>query len=300
VTEFVAIRRERAAARPDAPRLLLAHGLADSASVWRSFLDRFATGAEVWTADLPWRGEGVAGWSRHTDVGAWLAAALDAVPGRPDVVVAHSFAANVLLDLLDSRPDGYRPRGVVLVAPSYAGTPAEFTWDSIPEGVRRLRETLEEGIRVRAGSRLAPDIRAAMADRLHDAVGPYGWLRFFDLLLRTPLLRTGRLRMPCAVVAGRGDRTSPLPGCAALAAALPGAVLHVVEDAGHFPMIDQPDRFAAVVDRFVAGLPPAPARPEERARARVTGQAHHRVVAAAVRGLEHQHLDRLQAPELPR
>jgi pimeloyl-ACP methyl ester carboxylesterase len=72
--------------------------------------------------------------------------------------------------------------------------------------------------------------------------------------MHNPKLR-GRLRrvdVPTLVVWGASDRlVAPAYG-QAFAAAIPGARFHVLPRAGHFPYLEQPDAFAAVVTRFLA------------------------------------------------
>jgi pimeloyl-ACP methyl ester carboxylesterase len=69
---------------------------------------------------------------------------------------------------------------------------------------------------------------------------------------------TGRLdaiAVPTLVIAGRWDVTAPPTGARALAAAIPGATLHVVPRATHHPMAEAPDAFAEVVRSFAGQIP---------------------------------------------
>jgi pimeloyl-ACP methyl ester carboxylesterase len=91
-----------------------------------------------------------------------------------------------------------------------------------------------------------------MTLRIRDRVGPYGWVRFFETYLRTPRLRTERLRAPCLVVSGERDFVRFPADAQALAAALPDSRLHVLADCGHFPMVEQPAELATLVAAFLA------------------------------------------------
>ena len=64
--------------------------------------------------------------------------------------------------------------------------------------------------------------------------------------------RQDRLTMPVLVVAGREDYQIGLAPQEALGNALPNAHLMVVEHAGHFPYVDEPDEFAEGVLSFLA------------------------------------------------
>ncbi|GGS36243.1 alpha/beta fold hydrolase [Actinokineospora fastidiosa] len=83
-------------------RLLLLHGLANSATVWQNFTDH-DTGCATWAADLPWRGEGVAGWSHRGDLTDWIAQAVNALATpAPDPVADHF--ASPTPHLIDTAP----------------------------------------------------------------------------------------------------------------------------------------------------------------------------------------------------
>jgi pimeloyl-ACP methyl ester carboxylesterase len=58
-----------------------------------------------------------------------------------------------------------------------------------------------------------------------------------------------RIRVPTLVIHGERDRMVPLERGRALAAAIPGAELHVIPGAGHVPYVTHP---AAVVDQLAA------------------------------------------------
>ncbi|MFE9635239.1 alpha/beta fold hydrolase [Streptomyces sp. NPDC006463] len=240
------------------PRVLLLHGLAANDSVWERVIPLLPSSYEVWTARLPWRTETIGEWNDQPNLRGWLAKALEAVPGGADVVVAHSMAANVLLDLLDQKNRGgvdalrqFGIRGLVLVSPFYRSRTEQFDWSTIAYYLNDFHLIMEEGIRAHSGGRLPADIQQAMGERVRDRVGPYGWFRFFDLYLRTPALQTGRITAPALVLAGEDDFAARAEEGVALAEALPDAVSRVLPGSGHFPMLDAAEPFAAAVSSFV-------------------------------------------------
>ncbi|WP_406200628.1 alpha/beta hydrolase [Kitasatospora sp. NBC_01560] len=262
----VAVERRTAGS---GPRVLLLHGLAANDTVWDAVLPALPADFQLWTARLPWRTETVADGfgAGFGDDGlrAPLAEALAAVPGGPEVVVAHSMAANVLLDLLAGPgADGDAPgrggiRALVLVSPFYRRRADEFDWDTISYYLNDFHLIMEEGIRAHSGDRIPADLRRAMGERVRDRVGPYGWFRFFDLYLRTPALATDRITLPTLVLAGGTDFAARPGEAVALAAALPDARCLVLPGSGHFPMLDAAQRFAAAVSDFVHTTPGLPA-----------------------------------------
>ena len=61
----------------------------------------------------------------------------------------------------------------------------------------------------------------------------------------------GQVTAPLLVLAGRHDRTCPPEASQATAAGVPGAQLHIFEQSGHMPFVEQPDEFLDVVREFL-------------------------------------------------
>ncbi|WP_422770167.1 alpha/beta fold hydrolase [Plantactinospora sp. WMMC1484] len=261
-------------------RTLLLHGLGSSRAIWDRFESRAPAWLELWDAELPWASTGDSGWSHHADTTGPAARALAAVPGGADLVVAHSFAASMLLELLGragaaTGPESVRPamapaaptvplpRAVVLVSPFYRPGTGDFDWAAIDYYLNDFHRILEEGIRVSAPAGLPAEIRAAMGCRVRERIGPYGWMRFFDAYLRTPFLPVADLALPLLVVAGDGDFAARPGDGRALAEAAPDGRYALLADCGHFAMVEHPDRFAALVADFARPLSAADTAPEQ-------------------------------------
>ena len=67
------------------------------------------------------------------------------------------------------------------------------------------------------------------------------------------LTRAGTLTVPCWFVHGTGD-PRPAGAVADLAAAVPGAELHLLEGAGHEPWCEQPESFGELLGRLLTSL----------------------------------------------
>lgn len=242
------VRRRRTARTAGPPvRVLLLHGLAGSTSVWRAY-DRLAPdGVETWEALLPWRAEGDPGWSLGDDPADHVEHALDGVPGGADAVVVHSFTAGPALEVLARRSPRRGPRAAVVVAPFHRRSPEDFTWDDALYYLGGFHRILEEGVRIGTGDRVSPELRGAMALRVRDRIGPYGWQQFFGAYLRSPWLDVDALRLPVLVLAGADDFAAPPGDARALASALPDGRFQLFGDCGHFAMAEQPQLFADAV-----------------------------------------------------
>ncbi|WP_251070428.1 alpha/beta fold hydrolase [Streptomyces sp. ISL-96] len=253
--DSVPVRLRRAARATDRRpvRVLMLHGLAGSTAVWRRFTELAADELELWEAALPWAADGDTRWSHDPDPVALVAQALAGVPDGVDLLIAHSFAANAALELLAGRP-APRPGAAVLVSPFHRRSPEDFDWDTATYYLGGFQRIVDEGLRVGSDGRLPTELRAAMALRVRDRIGPYGWMRFFDAYLRSPFLDTAAIGLPALVLTGEHDFAAPPDDARALAGALPDAQLRVFEESGHFPMAEQPELFAESVRSFLPAL----------------------------------------------
>jgi len=64
------------------------------------------------------------------------------------------------------------------------------------------------------------------------------------------------IRCPTVVMAGRQDRWATLAQHEAMVAAIAGATLEVIEDAGHFTPVEQPEAVTAVLLRWIGAAAP--------------------------------------------
>jgi pimeloyl-ACP methyl ester carboxylesterase len=92
-----------------------------------------------------------------------------------------------------------------------------------------------------------------MSEKVRDRIGAYGWLRFFELFSRTPLLDLAALTMPCVVAGGEHDNASFPADCRALAAALPNARAEILPGHGHHLMLEAPERVAELITELKEG-----------------------------------------------
>lgn len=63
-----------------------------------------------------------------------------------------------------------------------------------------------------------------------------------------------RLTCPALLVWGREDRVTPLATAEEFARLMPNARLHILEECGHVPMVEQPHAFELLLAEFLEGL----------------------------------------------
>ncbi|BCK55939.1 alpha/beta fold hydrolase [Nocardia wallacei] len=256
--------RRSAVDGPSPVRMVLLHGMGGGTNNWNALAPHLDPAVEVWEAALPWAATADPAWAVERDAGIWIQRALAQCPGgTPDVVAAHSFAANAVLELMDRRGGGWEP-ATVLLSPFYRAAVSEFEWDSVRYYFDGFRTMLDQGVALTLGDRVDPGVRTDMVERMCAWMGPYTWLRFFDSYLRTPTLRLAGITAPTLLIGGAHDPGALAAGVHALGAALPGSETVILDDAGHFAMSERPGAVAAAVNDFVSRTAAPGARPRVR------------------------------------
>ena len=187
-------------------------------------------------------------------------------------LLGHSAGANLVYGYAAAHPD--RVGRLVLVTPSVRGLGID-TPDAARSEVAELRagepwyaEAAAALARVQAGAGAESDwaaIMPLMYGRWDDDVRAYdAWMaEQSDGELETAFVADGafdpeatraalaQLDVPVLVLAGSYDTGNPPSVMAEVAAVFPSAELVVQEGAGHFPWVDDPQRFLGLVEGFV-------------------------------------------------
>jgi 3-oxoadipate enol-lactonase len=64
--------------------------------------------------------------------------------------------------------------------------------------------------------------------------------------------KLSQIRVPTLVIAGADDMGTPLSMSEAIANGIPGATLEVIDNASHLSVAEQPEKFASLVQGFLA------------------------------------------------
>ena len=260
---------------PDAPPVVLLHGLgATNASLLPTLWD-LSTDYRVLAPDLPGHGSSAAPYGSYDArfFARWLAGYLDAVGVPSCVLVGNSLGGRVALEVALLEPD--RVDGLVLLAPAVAfrklrqfvpvvrlarpeaaALPLPMTRGMARVTLRRMfaqparlppqsyDAAAGEFVRVyrRAAYRVAffSSLRQIYLD---DAFGDEGFWR-----------RLPSLRPPALFLWGERDRLVPAGFARHVASALPNARSVVLADCGHVPQFELPDRTHAEVRAFLREL----------------------------------------------
>jgi proline iminopeptidase len=67
--------------------------------------------------------------------------------------------------------------------------------------------------------------------------------------------RLDQIHAPCLVLVGRHDIPTSWQQSERIARRIPGSEVVVLEDSGHFPWLEEPERFFAALQEWLAKLP---------------------------------------------
>ncbi len=233
------------------PTICLVHGSGGTGAVWMRQMEGLADVARVVAPDLPGHGESSGDGLDGIEHGATVVRALlDALDVRTVVIGGHSMGGGVAQAFALAYPD--RVAGLILV-----GTGARLR--VLPEVFERLERDYEAGVRYltrMAVADAAPselvDSLAAQAARTAPSVHARDFraCNAFDVLARI-----GAIRVPTLAIVGSEDRLTPPKYARFFEEHIAGTRLVVVDGAGHYVQVEQPDATTGAIREFLATLP---------------------------------------------
>jgi pimeloyl-ACP methyl ester carboxylesterase len=250
--------------------LLLIHGLGTDRGVWADAAPLLAHGRRVIAIDLPGFGDSPPAGEGFDlrDVAVAIDDGLRERIPTPYRVLGHSLGGAVALMLARTRPD--RVAGLILSAPAGFRPRSE----PLARAAARSAPALLHARRLVGGRLVRSPVarRALLWGALHDAgrIAPErarsmleasGRARRLPEATRAAVTAdlAGQLRateIPAGMMWGERDPLMPEPTTEAIRRCRPEAPVELVRDAGHVTQVEQPELFAAAVDRLLMQLDP--------------------------------------------
>jgi pimeloyl-ACP methyl ester carboxylesterase len=254
--------------RGTGPPMVLLHGFGGSTFSWRYAIDVFARTHRVVALDFPGFGYSERNSSLalgHNDHAHRVARLMDELGIAGATVVGHSMGGAIAQRLALLHPD--RVEQLMLVSSVNAGE--RRAWERASQRLRGMQ------IVGPAIERNPAVVRMAIGKALRQMVYDPAWVTK-DVIegYATPLARPGTARSlvrmalcareeepielaaiaaPTLVVSTTADRAVPMDIGKTIASGIPGADLVVMDELGHLPYEEAPERFHAVLDAFVSG-----------------------------------------------
>jgi 2-hydroxy-6-oxonona-2,4-dienedioate hydrolase len=222
---------------PDAPAVILVHGIGVSSSYFIPLASVLAPHCRVYAPDLPGFGES---WKPERtlllpELGSWLGRWIETAQPGPATVVGQSFGSQVVVDLAVRRPD--LVRRLVLQGPT--GDPRAQT----------IRQQLFRWAR---GVGKEPDSLSGITRADYRKAGMRRVLRTWINSLHDRLdLKLFRVQAPTLVLRGENDVIAPQEWVERAAAMLPDGRWAVVPDGLHAINYSSPVGFAEAILPFV-------------------------------------------------
>lgn len=245
----VALHYETAGAGPG---ILLTHGFAASARMWRRQLEAFAGAHRVIAWDM--RGHGgtdspadPAAYSEEASV-ADMAAVLDACGEERAIVGGLSLGGYLSLAFHLAHPGRTRALMLFDTGPGYNNADAREGWNRF--AIARAEAFETRGLEAVGGSSEVRDAGHRSADGLAKAARGMLTQRDARVIRSLPAIAVPTLNLVGA------DDANFLAAHGYMGDQIPGATSVVIPDAGHGANLDQPDAFNAAVRAFLDALPP--------------------------------------------
>jgi pimeloyl-ACP methyl ester carboxylesterase len=262
----------------EGPPILLIHGVAGSSEQWEPVMRLLADEFTVLAPDLLGHGRSAKPRGDYS-LGAYASGLRDLTValGLDDAtVVGHSLGGGIALQFAYQFPE--RTSRVVLVSSGGLGREVHFLLRAATLPGSELVLPLISNERVlgagtavsgflgRLGLRTGPDI--AEFARGYATLADGDSRRAFLHTLRAVIDHGGQRvnatdrlylaeDMPSLIVWGRRDPIIPVSHAGIAHRGMPGSRLEVFDDAGHFPQLDEPDRFADALNEFISTSEPA-------------------------------------------
>lgn len=238
---------------PGGATIVFAHALGMDHSQWTDVISLLPPGLRIISFDLRGHGASSTPPAPYT-MGALVRDAetlLDHLQVKDCVFVGSSIGGMVGQGLAVKRLDQIRALVLTNTA-TKIGT--KETW------ARRIDGTRENGLAAQLQTDLAQSFSAAFlttpaiskwvallcTQRIDGAVGCAAAIAGTDFYTTT-----ASLRLPSLVIASANDAITPTDMVRELAELIPGATYRLIRKSGHFPMIEQPETFAALLVSFL-------------------------------------------------
>ncbi len=238
---------------PALPAIVFLHGAGMDHSVWALLARSFAHhGFGVLAPDLPGHGRSTGTpLSSIAALADWTAALIDAAGVATARIVGHSMGTLIALETA-ARHSG-KVSGLGLIA---TAAPMRVSDDLLNAAKANDHAAIDmmsiwgEGYRATLGGSMAPGLwMLGSAERLLERARP--GVIFADLsacnAYTEALAAAAKVTVPSIVIQGSRDVMTPLKGGKAIAAAIPGCRLAMIEGAGHMLMSERPEEVLAAL-----------------------------------------------------
>jgi pimeloyl-ACP methyl ester carboxylesterase len=238
--------------------LVFIHGAADSGAVWEKQVELLGSHHDVRPLDLPGHGSRLSEAPLAT-IASMAQEALRAAQSHGmthPVLAGHSMGGATAIQIALDAPDV--PSALVLV-----GTGAKLRIrDELIERARQLAEasppdriverivTLDSAVSPSASA----EVREWLRRRIGQSTGRAVYADFRATSAFDQMLRLSEIDLPTLIIAGEDDQWTPPKFQHYMAEHIRGSRLVLLSNAGHYPFVEQAQRFNGELQRFLENL----------------------------------------------
>ncbi len=237
--------------RPDRRTLVFIHGAGGDHTNWIQQYTPMKETFNIAALDLPGHGQSEGpGEQEATAYGEWVKKVLDGLGIIKPVMIGHSLGAAVCLSFVIRYRDS-----ASAVVPVAGGVKMPVN-PAILEGLQQdpaaiiglaARFSVAKANRERLGGLIADSLSRVDAGIIHGDFSACDRLDITEAVTQ--------IGIPALAVCGAEDRMTPPSWSESIRDRLPGARLALIEGAGHFVMLENPEAFNAALTDFVHSLP---------------------------------------------
>jgi 3-oxoadipate enol-lactonase len=238
-----------------APPVVFLHALGTDLRIWDGVAQALGTDHAIVRYDL--RGHGLSdcprGPYRLGHFVADLRSLLDHLGIRQAVFIGISIGGLIAMEYALQHPDGIRS---LVLADTAARIGTAAHWRQRIEAVRRqgLARFAPAALEIwfTSAFQASEGAQAQGFGNLLARMPAEGYLASCAVLAESDLTaRAATIRAPALVLTGEQDRATPAEQGRSLAAAIAGARFELIPEAAHLPCVEQPERMASAIRRFL-------------------------------------------------
>ena len=232
--------------------VVFVHGWVSSHRWWRPVLERLPQGLRGYAIDLRGAGDSEAVETGHTfeQYAADLHQFVEALGLERFTLVGHSMGGQISLQY--ALQHQARLKALMLVDPVAA------SGNKIDPGIVEWCKTVQgqaEGQRIIVGGAIPTPISPALMDQLVADAAAWGPALYTETLTEMARFnvasRLGEIAVPTLVTWADKDTSVPFPSIVETYLGIPGCGLEIWHGIGHSGPVEAPDRFVALLQRFV-------------------------------------------------
>ena len=187
---------------------------------------------------------------------SWFIEVLSMLPksAKGRTLVAHSFGATVLALALTSSIQDID--GAVFCSPFWkTATSSGLTWKDFRMVIDNYEEVVQSFIVHSLEKRVDKEVVQIMTDKILEHSKPISLIQFFEFLSFLPQTDFSRTNIPCLLIIGNRDKVVNPSNAQHLHSLLPNSNILIMNEIGHFPMIEDLDSFNETLCRFLGTIP---------------------------------------------